>query len=85
MHSSATHALPLNRTGDLIPLQASRSAPHAKLSAACIGALWGRMLVDHCPGRLPGHTCSGITIPGYPTCPVGHSQVATQSDRWPPR
>lgn len=77
MHSSATYALTPNRTGDLIPLQAPRSATHITLSPECLGALWNRLRVDQCPGRWPGRVCAGVTIPGYPACPLGHSQVAT--------
>ena len=64
-----------NPTSALFALQASssESVPHVLISMS----KGGRPLcgVAHCAGRTPGYTCYSIDLPGFSTCPAGHTLV----------
>ena len=67
---------PADRTYAPLPLQAPRSTtPHPATVMSTAGRPLG--LVEHCPGRAPGHTCYQLHLPGYPTCP-GRARVDPQ-------
>jgi len=64
-----------NRTAAPFSLQAdsSESVPHVPISMS--EGVRPLSVVAHCAGRAPGHRCYSIDLPGFSTCPAGHSLV----------
>ncbi len=70
---------PTNPTVAPFSLQAesSESVPYVPISMNAGGRPLG--VVAHCAGRAPGCRCYSIVLPGFATCPAGHSLVPYSS------
>ena len=70
---------PTNPTSAPFSLQASssKSVPHVPISVNEGGRPLG--VVALCAGRAPGYRCYSIDLPGFATCPAGHSLVPYSS------
>ena len=67
---------PADRTYAPLPLQAPRATtPHPATVTSTEGRPLGARRA--LPRGAPGHTCYQLHLPGYPTCPVGHTLIPT--------